>query len=62
VSLILILPKLHIQVVEVGSGGSLKAFGEVKYHLSDRGNHPRNLVFLCKIFKNSEIGSREEEE
>jgi hypothetical protein len=33
-----------------------------KYHLSDRGNHPRNLVFLCKIFKNSEIGSRKEEE
>jgi hypothetical protein len=33
-----------------------------KPHLSDRGNHPRNLVFLCKIFKNSEIGSRKEEE
>jgi hypothetical protein len=33
-----------------------------KYHFSDRGNHPRNLVLLCKIFKTSEIGSRKEEE
>jgi hypothetical protein len=63
VSLILILPKAPHISHRVGSWGSLKSlrWGN-KYHLSDRGDHPRNLVFLCKIFKNSEIGSRKEEE
>ena len=63
VSLMLILPKAPHTSHRVGSWGSLKSlwWGN-KYHLSDRGNHPRNLVFLCKIFKNSEIGSRKEEE
>jgi hypothetical protein len=56
-------PKIHIQAIEVGSWGSLKAFGEVTNTTwAIEGTIQGTLSFFAKIFKNSEIGSRKEEE
>jgi hypothetical protein len=55
-------PKLHIQAIEVGSWGSLKAFGEVKNTTwAIEGTIRGTLSFFCKFSKNSEKGSRKEE-
>jgi hypothetical protein len=56
-------PKLHIQAIEVGSWGSLKAFGEVNTTWAIEGTIRGTLSFFAKFSKkNSEIGSRKEEE
>jgi hypothetical protein len=55
-------PKLHIQVIEVGSWGPLKAFGEVTNTTwAIEGTIWGTLSFFEK-FSNSEIGSKKEEE
>jgi hypothetical protein len=52
VSIMLIVPKAPHTSHRVGSWGSFKSpwWGN-KHHLSDRGNHPRNSVSLCKNFQ-----------
>jgi hypothetical protein len=56
-------PKLHIQAIEVGSWGSLKAFGEVTNTTwAIEGTIWGTLSFFAKFSKNSEIGSRKKEE
>jgi hypothetical protein len=52
VSFMLILPKALHTSHRVGSWGLFKIlwWGN-KHHLSDRGNHPRNFVSLCKNFQ-----------
>jgi hypothetical protein len=53
-------PKLHIQAIEVGSWGSLKAFGEVTNTTwAIEGTIRGTLSFFAKFSKSSEIGSRE---
>jgi hypothetical protein len=55
-------PKLHIQAIEVGSWGSLKAFGEVTNTAWAIEGTIRGTLSLFAKFskKNSEIGSRKE--
>jgi hypothetical protein len=62
VSLMLILPTAPHTSHRVGSWGSLiSLWWGNKYHLTDRGNHPRNLSFVAKISKlRDRIQKREE--
>jgi hypothetical protein len=63
VSLKLILPKAPHTIYRVGSWGSLKAFGEVTNTTwVIEGTIRGTLSFFAKIFKNSKIVSRKEEE
>jgi hypothetical protein len=56
-------PEPHLQATEVGSWGSLKAFVEVtNITWAIEGTIRGTLSVFAKIFKNSKIGSRKEEE
>jgi hypothetical protein len=63
VSLMLILPKAPHISHRVGSWGSFKSLWWAnKHHLSDRGNHLRNFLSLCKNFQKLWDRSQKREE